>query len=127
MLIVDDDDLARLALAELLQQSGIDVICASTPEDARRAREYDVLVSELRLTGQTTEEGQALFKELRSRRPASDVVIFSSFLGSGDDEEVPAGVAAVLPKSTPLRDVAAAIRSLLERGGSCRGLGEPSR
>jgi DNA-binding NtrC family response regulator len=115
VLIVDDDDLARLALAEVLQRCGIDVVCVSTPDDARNARECRVIVAELRLTGQTAAEGEALLAELRDRRQASDVVIFSSFLGSEPADEVIPGVAASLPKSTPLREVAATIRTLVER------------
>ena len=115
VLIVDDDDLARLALAEVLQQCGIEVVCASTPHDARNAGECRVIVSELRLTGQTDAEGQALLDELRGLRPGSDVVIFSSFLESAQGQELMCGVAASLPKSTPLREVAATIRTLMER------------
>lgn len=115
VLIVDDDDLARLALAEVLQKCGMDVVCVSTPDDARNARECRLIVSELRLTGQTAADGQALLAELRDRRKDSDIVIFSSFLGSPHEDEMISGVAASLPKSTPLREVAATIRTLLER------------
>ncbi|HEX8409359.1 MAG TPA: hypothetical protein VF883_10865 [Thermoanaerobaculia bacterium] len=115
VLIVDDDDLARLALAEVLQKCGMDVVCVSTPDDARNARECRVIVSELRLTGQTAAEGQALLAELRDRRRGSDVVIFSSFLGAAHADPMISGVAASLPKSTPLREVAATICTLMER------------
>lgn len=115
VLIVDDDDLARLALAEILQKCGMDVVCATTPDDARNARECRVIVAELRLTGQTAAEGEALLAELRDRRRGSDVVIFSSFLGAPYADEVISGVAAALPKSTPLREVAATILTLLEK------------
>lgn len=116
MLIVDDDDLACLALAGLLQRSGIDVICAPTPDHAYQAGDCGVIVSELRLTGQTDAEGEALLQELRSRQPAAPVVIFSSFLGTTHAAEPIAGAAAALPKSTPLSVVAATIRLLLEGG-----------
>lgn len=115
VLIVDDDDLARLALAEVLQRCGIGVVCVSTPDDARKARECRVIVAELRLTGQTADEGRALLAELRDRRGGTDVVIFSSFLGSEPADELVCGVAASLPKSTPLRVVADTIRTLVER------------
>jgi DNA-binding NarL/FixJ family response regulator len=121
VLIVDDDDLARLALARLLEQSGIDVVCASTPAAARDARECTVLVSELRLTGQTAEEGLALLSELRRQRPKSRLVIFSSFLGA-HEAGLPAPLSAAVPKSTPLRDVAAMIRSLLAEAMSWTGM-----
>jgi DNA-binding NarL/FixJ family response regulator len=116
VLIVDDDDLACLALAGLLQRSGIGVICAPTPDHAHQAGDCGVIVSELRLTGQTDAEGEALLQELRSRRPAAPVVIFSSFLGTTHAAEPIAGAAAALPKSTPLSEVAATIRLLLEGG-----------
>lgn len=121
MLIVDDDDLSRLALAELLQRSGVDVICASTPDEARRARECRVIVSELRLTGQTDAEGQALLDELRSVRPRSRVVIFSSFLDTSRDADAVAGAVLSIPKCTPLPEVAAAIRSLLQHHTATQG------
>ena len=93
----------------------MDVVCVASPDDARNARECRVIVSELRLTGQTAAEGAALLADLRYRRQASDVVIFSSFLESEGVEEIRSWVAASLPKSTPLREVAATIRTLAER------------
>lgn len=114
VLIVDDDELARYALASLLQRSGVDVICATTPYDAHRAGACAVIVSELRLTGQTEAEGQSLLGELRSRRPASPIVIFSSFITATDTGEPMNGTVASLSKSTPLREVAAAIRDVLQ-------------
>lgn len=126
MLIVDDDELARDALAGLLRQWGIDVICAPTPYDAHSARPCAMIVSELRLTGQTDAEGQALLDELRSRRPASPIVIFSSFLTSSGGGETIDGTAASLSKSTPLQQVAATIRMLLhELLGGAAGKREP--
>ena len=114
MLIVDDDELACDALAGLLRQSGIDVICAPTPQEAHSAHPCAVIVSELRLTGQTEAEGQALLDALRSRRPATPIVIFSSFLTTTDGGEAIDGTVATLSKRTPLQKVAAAIRDLLQ-------------
>ena len=114
MLIVDDDELSYSALAGLLRQTGTDVICALTPYDAHNARTCAVIVSELRLTGQTDEEGQTLLEELRNRRPASPIVIFSSFLSARNGGEAIDGTAASLSKSTPLQEVAATILDLLQ-------------
>lgn len=114
VLIVDDDDLGQFALADLLRRWGIDVVTASSPAEAYAAPPCRVIVAEMRLTGQTAAEGLELLTRLRQQRPESELVIFSSFLRGSHDERI-AGAATALPKTTPFREAAAAIRALLER------------
>jgi DNA-binding NarL/FixJ family response regulator len=115
-LIVDDDDLATLALAALLEQSGIDVERVCTAAEARRARDCSVLVCELRLTGQTAAEGKALLAELHRLRSGAPIVVFSSFLRAGGIAPVHADItaAAWIPKATLLGRVVTTIRALLD-------------
>lgn len=114
MLIVDDDDLGQLALADLLRRWSIEVVTASSPAEAYSAPPCRVVVAELRLTGQTLDEGLEFLERLREQRPDSLFVIFSSFLRGSHDERV-TGVATALPKTTPFLEAAAAIRALLEQ------------
>jgi DNA-binding response OmpR family regulator len=125
VLIVDDDDLGQLALAELLRRWGIEVVTAASPAEAYAAPPCRVIVAELRLTGQTAAEGLELLARLRQQRPESDIVIFSSFLRGSHDERI-AGVATALPKTTPFREAAATIRALLERPADRRSTGTAS-
>jgi DNA-binding response OmpR family regulator len=122
VLIVDDDDLGQFALAGLLRRWGIAVVTASSPAEAYAAPPCRVIVTELRLTGQTASEGLALLMRLSRQRPESDFVVFSSFLRGSHDERI-AGVATALPKTTPFREAAAAIRALLERHSGARSTG----
>ena len=114
VLIVDDDDLGQLALADLLRQWGIEVVTASSPEEAHAAPPCRVIVAELRLTGQTAAEGRELLAALQQQRPESAFVIFSSFLRDPYGDPL-AGVATALPKTTPFREAAATIRALVEQ------------
>jgi DNA-binding response OmpR family regulator len=122
VLIVDDDHLGQFALAGLLRRWGIKVVTAPSPAEAYAAPPCRVIVAELRLTGQTAAEGLELLTRLRQQRPESDFVIFSSFLRGSHDERL-AGVATALPKTTPFREAAAAIRALLEQPAERRSAG----
>jgi DNA-binding NarL/FixJ family response regulator len=125
VLIVDDDDLGQFALAGLLRRWGIGVVTALSPAEAYAAPPCRVVVMELRLTGQTAAEGLELLTRLRQQRPESDFVIFSSFLCGSHDERI-AGVVTALPKTTPFREAAEAIRALLEQPDERRSAGMAS-
>jgi two-component system cell cycle sensor histidine kinase/response regulator CckA len=92
ILVVEDEDAARVALAELLRDLGYQVLVASTPAEALQlsgAREgaVDLLLTDLRLPQM---QGDQLAARLRAARPRLKVIFMS-----GDAGASPAGDAFV--------------------------------
>ncbi len=118
LLVVDDDELDRLAVRRAIHQSGVD----ARADEARSAAEalerlgeaeYDCVLLDYYIPG---EDALALLARIRDTSPDTPVVVFT---GRGDEdlavELMKAGVADYLPKSslTPER-LAAGIRHALE-------------
>jgi PAS domain S-box-containing protein len=117
ILVVDDDELDRLAARRSVQQSRLEarVDEAASGQDAlRRLREasYDCVLLDWHIPG---DDGTTLLRDLRAAAPRTPIVIFT---GRGDEEIavelMKSGVADYLPKSslTPER-IEAAIRHAL--------------
>ena len=118
LLVVDDDELDRLAARRCVQQSRMEARmdeASSGPDALRRLREeaYDCVLLDWHLPG---EDGTALLRELRGAAPQTPVVILT---GRGDEdiavELMKSGAADYLPKAslTPER-ISAAVRHGLE-------------
>ena len=110
-LLVDDDGLAREALASMLELWGYEVIAAQSAEDAldyaAQLERLDVVVSDLWLPGRS---GLDLLAELAKARPSLRRVVISGDTDSATDAKVRATGADFIRK--PVR--AGALREALE-------------
>ncbi|HLS48260.1 MAG TPA: response regulator [Gemmatimonadales bacterium] len=118
LLVVDDDELDRLAVRRCIQQSGI----GARADEAQSAEEalaclagavYDCVLLDYYIPG---EDSLALLRQIREAAPGTPVIVFT---GRGDEdiavELMKAGVADYLPKGSlaPER-LAAGVRHALE-------------
>src|SRR5688500_13101457 len=118
VLVVDDDELDRLAVRRYLQQSNIDAPvddAASAPEALRRVTPdaYDCILLDYYMPGVDT---VALFRQLHAAAPATPVIVFT---GHGYEELavefMKAGAVDYLPKASLTADrLAASFRYALE-------------
>ena len=78
ILIVDDEPLMRLSIVDALEAVGHDVCAAATGtegiEEARR-REYDLVITDLRLPGA---DGLAVLKAAKEARAQTEVVVITA-------------------------------------------------
>lgn len=77
VLLVEDDTVIRLTLADFFEEAGVDLLQASNAEEALTilddiAQRIDVLVTDLNLG--TGDDGLILAKKARQRRPTLQVV-----------------------------------------------------
>ncbi len=103
VLVVDDDELDRLAVRRCLQQSTLDVRARQAASAAAAIEEvaggkYDCILLDYYLPG---EDGLAALRELQEAAPRTPIVIFT---GRGDEdiavEAMKAGAADYLPKAS---------------------------
>ena len=113
ILVVEDDDETREAVAGALRDMGYD---ASVCQDARSARAHsdvDVVVTDIRMPG---ESGLELCADIAGNRPDLPVILMTAF---GDTRAVSLGLRAgasdFLPKPFSLSDLGAAVGRALER------------
>ena len=118
LLVVDDDELDRLAVRRCVQQSGIALVADEATSGAEALRladrgAYDCILLDYYLPGG---DGRALIADLRRAAPDTPVVIFT---GQGDEdiavELMKFGVADYLPKASLTAErLAAGVRHALE-------------
>ena len=113
ILVVEDDDETREAVAGALRDMGYD---ASVCHDARSARAHndvDIVVTDIRMPG---ESGLELCAEIAGNRPDLPVILMTAF---GDARAVSLGLRAgasdFLAKPFSLSDLGAAVGRALER------------
>src|SRR5271154_468997 len=111
VLIVEDEVLIRMLLADALREADCDVIEAANAEEAlavlHTSQEPDVLVTDVRMPG--TVDGFALAAYVRRTRPALKVIITSGHAGPDGAR----GLAdAFLPKPYELGAILGRIRTL---------------
>lgn len=89
ILIVDDEvNLLRL-LSRALKKNGIEVITATSIEEAEYAVShtyFDVVLADIRLTGVLGRQGLELLPYVQERSPQTKVIIMTGY-GSADIEE----------------------------------------
>ncbi|MCP4752354.1 MAG: response regulator [Proteobacteria bacterium] len=69
VLVVDDEEMVRISLADFLEDEGFDVHSASCADDVQeviQANDFDVAVVDIRLSG---EDGNALIQKIHEMRP----------------------------------------------------------
>lgn len=118
VLLVDDDDAVRRALAEHLRREGLEVVEAEDAKDAMAtfSREsVDVLVTDVRMVGL---DGVSLAEALRERAPRLPVLLMSGFSELAVDEmqaRVPG--AAFVAKPLSGNELHRALNALVRRSG----------
>ena len=115
ILLVEDEELLRTSLANLLVRAGFEVRAARTTGEALQARHDfvpDVLVTDWLLQGDC--DGIALARQLRQTTPTLAVILITGLLASTTRPELEQGglVAAVLEKPFLFADLLAAIRRI---------------
>jgi two-component system, response regulator PdtaR len=113
VLIVEDEILIRMLLADALRQADCDVIEAANAEEAlavlHTSRQPDVLVTDVRMPGSV--DGFELAAYVRRTKPGLKVIITSGHAGPNGA----IGLADVfLPKPYELGAIVGSIRSLME-------------
>jgi len=104
VLVADDDLGILLALELLLRQEGIDVVCASTPEEAWAvacADAFDLFLLDLNYTKDTTSgaEGFSLLSRLHGEYARKPIVVMTAWASiDGAVEAMRRGASDYLPK-----------------------------
>jgi CheY-like chemotaxis protein len=114
VLVVEDEVLVRMLIAETLRQDGCEVLEAASGDEALAllgAEESpDVIVTDIRMPGRTN--GLQLAAQARSLRPGVKVLVASAFPPTDGGR----GVAdAFLAKPFGLAEVAQRVRDLAQR------------
>jgi PAS domain S-box-containing protein len=122
VLLVEDDEMFRGLLAEVLEALGYRVIAAASPDDAveavgrleSRADRIDLLVTDLVMPGRS---GYDLSRELRQQRPDLKVILMSGY----SDETLEDRIESEGERSPPVmrkpfstRDFARRVREVLD-------------
>ena len=107
ILIVEDDGLLRMAVADFLRDMGHVVVEATTGDEAvsilQTGTRVDVVFSDVQMPG--TVDGLGLARWVRTHRPRVPVLLTSGVFASAED--------GAIPKPYDIVDIEASIRRLL--------------
>ncbi len=113
ILVVEDDDETREAVAGALRDMGYDAAVCPDARSARTHSDVDIVVTDIRMPG---ESGLELCAEIAGNRPDLPVILMTAF---GDTRAVSLGLRAgasdFLAKPFSLSDLGAAVGRALER------------
>lgn len=82
VLIVDDDETTRASLALILKSDAVEIHTVATEREAERqlSREaFDLVITDLHLTGRVGMEGLDMISKIKAQRPETHVVLFTAF------------------------------------------------
>ncbi len=116
LLIVDDETELTQALGDYLRGPGIEILTASELEEAQaliERKDIDLVIADLKLTGQFGLEGFQLLTFARERSPLTHVLLLTAY-GSPEveAEALRRGAKFCFNKPLPMETLAGAIRSL---------------
>jgi len=120
MLIVDDEAALLETLSEHFAMMHFIVDCASEVEEAQALldyRRYDVVLSDLRLSGALIVDGFAIVRQVRHASPNTKIIVLTGY-SSPEVEEMAAQfkVDHLLCKPESLLRLSAIVETLLEDG-----------
>lgn len=123
VLVVDDEEAILFALDDYLSAMGWRVAIAATPADAEAlltAEHFAAALVDLRLApGDGLGAGLDLIRHIRSRSPATRVVLLTAYGSPGVEEEARRlGVDALLAKPQPLPELHRRLVELVGEGGA---------
>ena len=118
LLVVDDEQSICFSMSEYFSLQGFRVDTASEMEEAEKligAKDYRVIIQDLRLGAARNSEGLDIIKMIRDHNPQAKIVVLTAY-GSVEmeDEARRCGADAFLRKPKPLSQVAQVIQGLLE-------------
>ncbi|NMO16171.1 response regulator [Pyxidicoccus fallax] len=117
LLIVDDESSLCWVLGQFFTSAGYRVDSARALDEAlglMTTGRYDLVISDLRLSGTQSEEGLLLADFVRRFAPETRVVLLTAFATQEISSRARAlGVDLVLPKPQPLPDLARHVSELL--------------
>jgi DNA-binding NtrC family response regulator len=113
ILLVDDEATVRFSLGRFLRLRGYEVDATSQEADALAllmAYRYDVVITDLRLSGSDGIEGLRIIERVRTLAPSARVILLTAY-GTPQllDEARASGVTTILSKPVALQDLEAAI------------------
>ena len=123
ILVVDDERSIRETIAVQLRGLGYDVLVADSPESALRlaqesSRPIDLLLTDIVMPGMS---GIELRDRLLTLCPGLKTTLITGYTTAGSEaERSDKGATVHLTKPVPIRDLAIAIRSLLDSGAEPR-------
>jgi len=85
VLVVEDEDLLRLTVAEYLRDGGLHVLEACSGDEAidilgAEDRTIDIVFSDIRMPGST--DGFELARWVRAHKPSAQVILTSGYIGA---------------------------------------------
>ena len=118
LLIVDDETVLCWVLGRFFASVGYKVDSATDLNEALehvKRSQYDLVISDLRLSGTQSEEGLIIAERVRESSPATRMVLLTAFATPELGTRAQAlGVDLVLSKPQPLPDLAEHVSQLLE-------------
>jgi DNA-binding NtrC family response regulator len=115
LLIVDDETIVREAMRDWLKDSGYEVEVAETAEEALdkiRKQEFDVMILDIRLPG---ESGMSILTKARTLQPRLKTIIFTAYPSKETMAEAKKlGVVEYLVKPVVLNELDNLISSAIE-------------
>ncbi len=125
VLLVDDDEEVTGALGELLTRSGFQVTIAGKGAEALELLEggrFDAMVLDLAMPGTG---GVGVLAEIRRRHVSLPVIIYSSYLGVFDEDELrEMGVSRVMMKPASGGEMVGALQEVIAQGSGAGEGGE---
>ncbi len=123
LLLVEDNDSVRHALALSLREAGIKVHTAASVGEARRALEDGSLAFDILVTDVVMPDGggQEVARNAAEFQPGLPVLFISGYAAGGDDLVAPAEVPwAILPKPFSRRTLLSRLRTLIREAKALR-------
>lgn len=122
LMIVDDEESIIFSVHDYFTENGWEVDCARALEEAQAlatARHYDVVITDLHLTGIDGGEGLELVRFLHARGK-SKVIVFTAY-GTAESEYVALqrGAHAFVQKTTPITEIALLVARLTGTAAPC--------
>jgi len=119
LLLVDDEPTVLAALRKYFAAAGVDVDCARELEEAEAlitAKNYDVVIADLRLSWSSVIEGLEVLRFIRRYSRQTHVIILSAHAERDIRDSADAlGADAFIPKPAPLPFIAETVSRVLGR------------
>lgn len=115
LLVIDDEEPIRYAIRQYFVARGYAVDCAQELEEAEaliNARHYDIVITDLRLTGIHGAEGLDLVDYVRERGDAKVILLTAYGTSEIERAALARGATAFLHKPTPLSAIADLVATL---------------
>jgi DNA-binding response OmpR family regulator len=114
-MIVDDQEPIILSVHDYFTEHGWEVDCAREIIEAQalaNANDYDVVITDLHLTGMDGSEGLELVTWLRARGSAKVIVFTACGAAESERAALERGAHAFVQKTTPISEIARIIARL---------------